>query len=89
MAQIINGKSIAAQIELEVSARSADLLAHFGDTPGLAVVLVSNDPASQVYVGHKIAQTRKAGIRSIEHRLPADSVNSHLSCRFCLALVNS
>ena len=42
-------------------------------TPGLAVVLVGEDPASQVYVRNKAKQTREAGMQSIEHKLPADT----------------
>jgi methylenetetrahydrofolate dehydrogenase (NADP+)/methenyltetrahydrofolate cyclohydrolase len=51
----------------------ADMIAGGGVAPGLAVILVGNDPASEVYVGRKIAQCRKAGILSLEHRLPADT----------------
>lgn len=73
MAQIIDGKALAAQV-LEQTARDvADIVAKGGVAPGLAVILVGNDPASEVYVGRKIAQCRKAGILSLEHRLPADT----------------
>ncbi len=41
--------------------------------PGLTVILVGADPASEVYVGRKVRQTRKVGMRSIEHRLPEDT----------------
>lgn len=70
MAQIIDGRALAAQVT-ERTARSArDLAARTGRAPGLAVVLVGNDPASQIYVGRKVAQCRKAGIESFEYRLP-------------------
>ncbi len=73
MAQIIDGKALAAQV-LEQTARDvAEIIANGGVAPGLAVILVGNDPASEVYVGRKIAQCRKAGILSLEHRLPADT----------------
>ena len=70
MAERIDGRRIAA----ELTARVADevrLLARRGIVPGLAVVLVGADPASEVYVRRKVAETRTAGIRSFEHRLPA------------------
>ena len=73
MAQIIDGKALAAQVLARTAAEVAEIVAAGGDAPGLAVILVGNDPASEVYVGRKIAQCRKAGIRSIEHRLPADT----------------
>jgi methylenetetrahydrofolate dehydrogenase (NADP+)/methenyltetrahydrofolate cyclohydrolase len=46
--------------------------------PGLAVILVGNDPASEVYVGRKISQCAKVGIRSVEHRLPATTGQDEL-----------
>ncbi|MES2494736.1 MAG: bifunctional methylenetetrahydrofolate dehydrogenase/methenyltetrahydrofolate cyclohydrolase FolD [Pseudomonadota bacterium] len=73
MAQIIDGKTIAAAISAEVASGVAAIAAERGIVPGLAVVLVGEDPASQVYVGRKLAQTRKVGIRSFEHRLSADT----------------
>lgn len=73
MAQIIDGKALAAQVIERTAADVAAIVAGGGAAPGLAVILVGNDPASEVYVGRKIAQCRKAGIRSIEHRLAADT----------------
>ena len=68
-AQIIDGKTIAASllddVKLEVESLSRK--------PGLAVILVGEDPASKVYVGNKIKACEKTGIRSIEHKLPATS----------------
>ncbi|OYZ97630.1 MAG: bifunctional methylenetetrahydrofolate dehydrogenase/methenyltetrahydrofolate cyclohydrolase, partial [Novosphingobium sp. 17-62-8] len=73
MAQIIDGKALAAQVLARTAADVAEMVAAGAPAPGLAVILVGNDPASEVYVGRKIAQCRKAGISSIEHRLPADT----------------
>ncbi|MFN4135355.1 MAG: bifunctional 5,10-methylenetetrahydrofolate dehydrogenase/5,10-methenyltetrahydrofolate cyclohydrolase [Novosphingobium sp.] len=73
MAQVIDGKALAAEVVARAAAEVAEMVAQGGIAPGLAVILVGNDPASEVYVGRKIAQCRKAGIRSIEHRLPADT----------------
>ncbi len=71
-AQIIDGKAIAARVRQRVAADVAALATH-GVQPALAVVLVGDDPASQVYVGSKVKQTAEVGMRSIEHRLPADA----------------
>lgn len=71
MARIIDGKAIAAQLTAKVREDVAALERERGIVPGLAVVLVGEDPASQVYVNSKIQQTKAAGMRSIEHRLPA------------------
>lgn len=70
MGVIIDGKAIAATIQQDVAAGVSALLADGHAAPGLAVILVGEDPASQIYVGRKLAQTRKVGIRSFEHRLP-------------------
>ncbi|WP_144098395.1 bifunctional 5,10-methylenetetrahydrofolate dehydrogenase/5,10-methenyltetrahydrofolate cyclohydrolase [Croceicoccus sediminis] len=70
---LIDGKAIAARLLETTRAEVEAIVAAHGTAPGLAVVLVGNDPASEVYVGRKIAQCRKAGIRSIEKRLPADT----------------
>jgi methylenetetrahydrofolate dehydrogenase (NADP+)/methenyltetrahydrofolate cyclohydrolase len=68
-ASIIDGKAIAADLR-EKTARA---VASMKTAPGLAVVLVGEDPASQIYVRNKGIAARKAGMRSIEHRLPADT----------------
>lgn len=73
-ARIIDGKSIAASMRARVGAEVARLPA----PPGLAVVLVGEDPASAVYVRNKGTATREAGMRSIEHRLPADASQAAL-----------
>ena len=71
-ARIIDGKTIAAELRTRVADEVARLKGAKGLTPGLAVVLVGNDPASEVYVGSKHKQTQAAGMASFEHRLPAD-----------------
>lgn len=71
-AQVIDGKAIAARVREQV-AKDASLLSAKGITPGLAVILVGDDPASQVYVKNKIATCEKTGIRSFGHFLPAST----------------
>ena len=73
MTTLIDGKAFAADLRAAVGSQVAALIAGPGVTPGLAVVLVGEDPASQVYVRNKHRQTLEAGINSFEHRLPADS----------------
>ena len=70
-AAIIDGKAIAAALRREVAAGVAELVSRRGTTPGLAVVLVGQDPASEVYVRNKARATREAGMLSLEHKLPA------------------
>ena len=72
-AEIIDGKAFAARIRGQVAEHVARLAADHGLTPGLAVVLVGEDPASQVYVRSKGKQTVEAGMKSVEHRLEADT----------------
>ncbi len=70
-AQIIDGKAHAARVRAQVAEHVTRLKAEHGLTPGLAVVLVGEDPASQVYVRSKGKQTVEAGMHSEEHRLDA------------------
>ncbi|MEX0758543.1 MAG: tetrahydrofolate dehydrogenase/cyclohydrolase catalytic domain-containing protein, partial [Tistlia sp.] len=70
-ARIIDGKGFAATLRGRVGESVAALKAGHGLTPGLAVVLVGEDPASQVYVHSKGKQTQEAGMASFEHRLEA------------------
>jgi methylenetetrahydrofolate dehydrogenase (NADP+) / methenyltetrahydrofolate cyclohydrolase len=77
-AKIIDGKAIAAALRAEVADGVAALKRERGITPGLAAVLVGEDPASQVYVRTKGRQTREAGMQSFEHRLPADTSEATL-----------
>jgi len=71
-AKIIDGKAFAAVLRGRVAGQVAALKASHGLTPGLAVVLVGEDPASQVYVRNKGKQTAAAGMNGWEHRMPAD-----------------
>jgi methylenetetrahydrofolate dehydrogenase (NADP+)/methenyltetrahydrofolate cyclohydrolase len=77
LAKIIDGRAFAAVILTEVAAETAALAAG-GRVPGLAVVLVGEDPASQVYVRNKARQTKAAGMASFEYRLPADTAEAAL-----------
>jgi len=70
-ARLIDGKAIAAALRAKVATEVRRLSAAHGLVPGLAVVLVGNDPASEIYVGSKTRMTAEAGMRSFDHRLPA------------------
>ncbi len=76
-ATLLDGRAFAARIRAEVATHVARLR-ETGLTPGLAVVLVGEDPASQVYVRNKHAQTVEVGMNSFEHRLPADTTEATL-----------
>jgi methylenetetrahydrofolate dehydrogenase (NADP+)/methenyltetrahydrofolate cyclohydrolase len=78
MTQIIDGKAFAAALREKVTVEVAKLKADHGLTPGLAVVLVGEDPASQVYVRNKGEQTEAAGMLSVTHRLPAETSQAEL-----------
>lgn len=71
-AQIIDGKAISQQVKDEVALEVAKLKEQ-GVTPGLAVILVGDDPASNVYVTNKERTAKELGMHSVLHRLPADS----------------
>src|SRR5258708_4094512 len=77
-ARIIDGKVIAAELRARVADEVARVQREHGITPGLAVVLVGSDPASQVYVRSKHRQPRAAGMASFEHVLPAAVAQSEL-----------
>ena len=77
-AQLIDGTAIAASLRARVAATAADILARHAVVPGLAVVLVGNNPASQVYVRSKIKMTKEAGLNSIEHMLPETATQAEL-----------
>jgi len=77
-AKILDGKAFAATIRARVATHVVRLKEEQGITPGLAVVLVGEDPASQVYVRSKGRQTLEAGMKSFEHRLPADTPEADL-----------
>lgn len=82
-ATLIDGKARAARLKVDVAAAVAELTGGPGVQPGLAVILVGNDPASEVYVASKVRDTVSAGMRSFEHRLAADTPEAEL-----LALVD-
>jgi methylenetetrahydrofolate dehydrogenase (NADP+)/methenyltetrahydrofolate cyclohydrolase len=75
---IIDGKAIAAQVRADVAGRVARRVRDGRAAPGLAVVLVGEDPASQVYVRNKARSTREVGMVSIEHRMPAETGEAEL-----------
>jgi methylenetetrahydrofolate dehydrogenase (NADP+)/methenyltetrahydrofolate cyclohydrolase len=77
-ARIIDGKLIAAELRARVADEVARVQREHDLTPGLAVVLVGNDPASEVYVRSKHKQTQAAGMASFEHRLRADVAQDEL-----------
>ena len=77
-AQIIDGKAIAVAERQKVAAAARRLKDAHGITPGLAAVLVGDDPASEVYVRNKGRAAREAGLASFEHRLPAGTTEADL-----------
>jgi len=72
-AKIIDGKAFAEGVRARAGAATAVLQKAHGLTPGLAVVLVGEDPASQVYVRNKAKQTTELGMKSVKFELPADT----------------
>ncbi len=72
-AQIIDGKAFAAQLRQRLARETAELVRETGVRPGLAVILLGNDPASEVYVRNKGIQAREVGYQSFEFKLPADT----------------
>ena len=78
-ARIIDGKALAREVEAQARARSEALASRPGGRrPGLAVVLVGEDPASCVYVKNKTRACERAGVISTEYRLPADTTEKEL-----------
>ncbi len=76
-AQLIDGKALSAQVEVELKQRVAALHAK-GCVPGLCVILVGDDPASQLYVGNKEKACERLGIASSTVRMPADTTQAQL-----------
>ncbi|HEY6475562.1 MAG TPA: tetrahydrofolate dehydrogenase/cyclohydrolase catalytic domain-containing protein, partial [Polyangia bacterium] len=76
-AKILDGKALAARIKGELG-QAVTALGARGVEPGLAVVLVGDDPASQIYVRNKTASCAQAGIRTFDHRLPATTSQAEL-----------
>lgn len=77
-AQLIDGKTIAANLRQQIAERVAQRLAQGQRAPGLAVILVGSDPASQVYVAHKRKDCEEVGFVSRAHDLPADTTQAEL-----------
>lgn len=77
-AQIIDGKAFAEKVRAAVKADVATLTKKYSVTPGLAVVIVGEDPASQVYVRNKSKQTKEVGMNSYHFELPADTSQADL-----------
>lgn len=77
-AQLIDGKAIAARKRQDIAAAAAQLASETGVRPGLAVVLVGDDPASHVYVRNKERQAQAVGFHSVVERLPAETTQAEL-----------
>jgi hypothetical protein len=77
-ARIIDGRALANRVRARIADDVARLTAEHGVVPGLAAVLVGDDPASQTYVGMKHRATEAAGMRSQQHLLPADTSQADL-----------
>jgi methylenetetrahydrofolate dehydrogenase (NADP+)/methenyltetrahydrofolate cyclohydrolase len=82
-ARIIDGAALSLRIREEVAQRVASLAAK-GTRPGLAVVLVGADPASQVYVRNKVAACEKAGLHSVKEQYPAEMTEAELLARIAV-----
>jgi len=78
VATIIDGKAFSANLRSEIARKVEILKRDHSVTPGLAVVLVGEDPASQVYVRSKGKQTQEAGMNSYEHKLDVDTSQQDL-----------
>jgi methylenetetrahydrofolate dehydrogenase (NADP+)/methenyltetrahydrofolate cyclohydrolase len=76
-ATLLDGKALAARVRTELAGEAARL-AECGVRPGLAVVLVGDDPASQIYVRSKTAACAQVGIKTFDHRLPATTTDAEL-----------
>ena len=77
-AKIIDGKAFASDLRSSVAEQVRRLKESNNLTPGLAVVLVGEDPASEIYVRNKNKMTLEAGMKSFEHKLPADTSQKEL-----------
>jgi methylenetetrahydrofolate dehydrogenase (NADP+) / methenyltetrahydrofolate cyclohydrolase len=78
MADILDGKAIAAEVVATASREAGELISQTGVRPGIAVVIVGEDPASQVYVASKSRQAKECGFHSVQHELPADTAEQVL-----------
>lgn len=77
-AKLIDGKALAADLTADITKRAGQLAKQAGRPPGLAVVIVGEDPASQVYVRNKKRTAESCGFVSVEHALPADTEQQEL-----------
>ena len=82
-AKRLDGKAMAGELAESISARTAGLVERTGIKPGLTVVIVGEDPASQVYVRNKQRTAEACGFNSVQHSLPEDTVEEDV-----LALIN-
>jgi methylenetetrahydrofolate dehydrogenase (NADP+)/methenyltetrahydrofolate cyclohydrolase len=79
MGEIIDGRAVATEVKERVKGQVAEWIEGGGDQPGLATILVGDDPASHVYVRNKRKATEEAGMRSFHHELPADTPQEELA----------
>ena len=79
MSQIIDGKAVAADVRARVASEVEEFVTTYGVQPGLATILVGDDPASHVYVRNKRRSSEEVGIASIHHELPADTSQAELA----------
>ncbi|HEV7751377.1 MAG TPA: bifunctional methylenetetrahydrofolate dehydrogenase/methenyltetrahydrofolate cyclohydrolase FolD [Baekduia sp.] len=77
-AEIIDGKAIAAKVRADVGRDVEAFVQRTGRRPGLATILVGDDPASAIYVGGKQKASREVGIEPFDHRLPADATTEQV-----------
>ena len=78
MTEIIDGKAVGDEVVAAVKELTAELMRSGGKQPGLAVVIVGEDPASQVYVASKSRKAKECGFHSLQHTLPADTSEAEL-----------
>src|SRR5262245_7981250 len=78
MTTMIDGKAVAADVVADIKAATAELVAATGVTPGIAVVIVGEDPASQVYVSSKGKKAKECGFHSVQYTLPEDTSEEEL-----------
>jgi methylenetetrahydrofolate dehydrogenase (NADP+)/methenyltetrahydrofolate cyclohydrolase len=78
MTQIIDGKAVGEEVVARVKALTTDLVGSGSRHPGLAVVIVGEDPASQVYVAAKSKKAKECGFHSVQHTLPAETTEAEL-----------
>ncbi|WP_420959438.1 bifunctional methylenetetrahydrofolate dehydrogenase/methenyltetrahydrofolate cyclohydrolase FolD [Brucella sp. IR073] len=78
MAQVIDGKRVAEDVLSKVKQATSELAAQTGVVPGLAVIIVGDDPASHVYVASKSRMAKECGFKSVQHTLPAETTQEEL-----------